>query len=326
MNIYNTKMNFETLFIIVIILSIFFYYVMTCGQRKENKEYFTQLQNLKIQNNSKRHNKNNSEEGFENQSSNNNLINDNKAVLIFFYSKTCPYCIDFIPTWEKLKKMKTPNVDFNSVEESNDINDDFIKYNIKYLPTVILQFEGKNDFNTYKGDRSIEDIIKFVRLNGINLNTTILEGFVNNNNNNDDDEGYKCGDYKKFEFEKGIFTLNKKTNRFILEMEDYTREIDADVEFVNPAYFLVSLFIDKLRAKNMNDNEIALELNKCKTKMFIKNLNDYGLCYNNTIEKLKDEYKNNKSDIIKLELIETKVCNNDNYLIHSRFDPTTIGN
>jgi len=299
-------MEFETLFIIVIILSMFFYYVMTQNCGNTSRSTFSQLK-----------------EGFQNeQTDNNNLMNDNNAVLMFFYSKTCSHCINFIPTWEKLKKMKTPGIEFKSIEGDSDDNDNFIKYNIKYLPTIILQFEGMEDFNVYKGDRSIDDIIKFVKSNGINLNTTILEGFENSENS-----GYNCGDNKDFEFEKGIFKL--ENDKFILKMKDINDIIiDADIEEdINPVYYLVSKFIDELRKKdtyNMSDEEIGYELNKCNIKKFLKNL-EYGLCYNNNIDNLKKLYKNSESDMIKLQLLDKKVCSNDNYIIKKSFDITSIG-
>jgi len=340
-------MEFETLFIIVIILSLFFYYVMTHNCRNAEKDFFTEkmekIKNIKIKNKRIR----NVEEGFQIQS--NNLKNDTKSTLIFFYSKTCPYCIDFIPTWEKLKKMKTSNIEFESIEGDSDDTDAFIKYNIKYLPTLILQFEGKKDFNVYKGDRTIDDIIKFVRLNGVNLNTTILEGFINNNsenNNNNksqneeeenEEEGkiYECKTYDDFKFEKGIFKLEKDSQNketYSLEMNNisgiknnhifYASKIDNGV---NPVYFLVSKFIDELRNKpyNMNDEDIAYELNKCKIKRFLKNL-DFGLCYNNVINELKETYKNDIEHLNKIELIEKKICIDDNYII-MRDDPLQIG-
>ena len=43
---------------------------------------------------------------------------------------------------------------------------------------------------------------KFVRLNGVNLNTTILEGFVGTI---EEEKQYECKTHYKFEFEKGIF-------------------------------------------------------------------------------------------------------------------------
>jgi len=291
---------------------------MTYNCRKAGNEHFAQLKNMQIQNNTKRHmntNMNMNMEGFQNQPSNNNLENDSKAVLMLFYSKTCPYSIDFIPTWEKLKKMKTPSIKFENIEGDSDDNDAFIKYNIKYLPTLILQFEEKTDFDVYKGDRTIDDIIKFVRLNGINLNTTILEGFVGG----DGDGGYICNVYEDFDFEKGIFKLEEDSNggnkRFTLKMKDFNDEVNVDNEDINPVYYLVSKFINILRdSDKLSDDEIAYELNKCNIKKFLKNL-EYGLCYNNTIQALKKQYKNNKDELANIELIEKKVCDNDNYII-----------
>ena len=276
-------MDFETLFIIVIILSMFFYYVMTNNCGNSSKEQFSKLKNISVKNYTNRNILNKKtdttlKEGFQNNKIDNNLINNNNnATLIFFYSKTCPHCINLIPTWEKIKKMKTENIEFKSIEGDSDANDDFIKYNIKYLPTIILQFEGKKDFNVYKGDRSIDDIIKFVRLNGINLNTTILEGFENNNSEN---KGYICNNNENFE--KGIFTV--ENNEFILKMlkiekennenpvyEEIDRKEVIDEDPINIVYYLVSLFIDKLRDKetfNMSEEDIAFELNKCNIKKF----------------------------------------------------------
>lgn len=322
-------MNFETLFIIVIFLSIFFYYIMTQNCRNIKKETFSQLKNINIKNNTKRNKKKNShkkyEEGFQNQLENNNLLNNKKSVLKLFYSKTCPHSMNFIPIWEKLKQMKKENIEFESVEGDSDENDEFIKYNIKHLPTIILQFEGKTDFNVYKGDRSIKDIITFLRLNGINLNTTILEGFKINRNLGDDDNNYICDYSSPFEFEKGVF--NFENGKFKLKIKgDVIHEIDEDKEEDTfPVYMLVSFFIDKLRNDGLNDDDIAYELNKCNIKKFLKNLK-YGLCYNNTIEKLKKLYKDSIVDLEKINLIEKKVCNNDNFIIKKQFDRKSLQN
>ena len=311
-------MNFETLFIIVIFLSLLFYYIMTHNCRHFKNEMFSQLKNIVVKNNSGNRVNHKKVEGFQNQISDNNLITDNKGVLMLFYSKTCPNCMDLIPIWEKLKKMKTSSIKFKSIEGDNDDEDAFIKYNIKYLPTIILQFEGKKDFNVYRGDRSIEDIIQFVRLNGINLNTTSLEGFLNY-----ESKGYMCDYTPGSVFEKGKFKLNG--DKLILTIKnhvyEYTIPDNVDTGKINPVYIYsaVSNFIKELRDQGKNEDEIAYELNKCNIKKFLKNL-EYGLCYNNSIDKLKTFHKDSKSDLININLIDKKGCSNDNYIIEKQYD------
>ena len=52
-----------------------------------------------------------------------NLLLDTKPKkIILFYSKSCPYSMEFIPTWEKLKLMKdfSKTISFEAIEEGDD--------------------------------------------------------------------------------------------------------------------------------------------------------------------------------------------------------------
>jgi thiol-disulfide isomerase/thioredoxin len=320
----------EQYIIIVLVCILLFYYVF--NQKKNDlsaNDTFTTINNLKIKSDSSRYEINPIiKEGFQ------NLIDNKNANIILFYSKKCENSMNFIPTWNKLNKMKVNNVEFKEIEGDSDNNDDFIKYNIKYLPTLIIQFENENDFTVYKGDRSIKDIIDFTRLNGIILNTSILEGIEGFQNNEDD-----------FSFETGIFSYDEENNEYQLKIKDKTIKFVYDLtnkkynfistnefgnnitlknysESHNPTFGLVSWFIDYLKSIDKTDNEIVYELNKINTKKFIKHL-DYGLCYDNKISRLKSYYKNNenyensensKQIIDKLTLLNDKVCNTDYYI------------
>ena len=81
----------------------------------------------------------------------------------------------------------------------------------------------------------------------------------------------------------------------------------------NPTFGLVSWFIDYLKELDKTENEIVYELNKINTKQFIKHL-DYGLCYDNKIQRLHSFYENSSEISDKLTLLNDKVCNTDYYI------------
>jgi thiol-disulfide isomerase/thioredoxin len=316
----------EQYIIIILVCILFFYYIIKMVNREKYTKYINNITNVNLKSNNARYKLHPQiKEGFQ------NLINNKKATFTLFYSKTCSHCIDLIPIWEQLKSMNKKNdyLTFKELESNNDNNDSFIKYNIKYLPTMILQFENKSDFTVYKGDRTLNDIIKFIRLNGIIIeqyNNISIESFANKNSGK-----------TKFDFEKGIFDYNNDTNTYSLETEIGRVKFVNGVFFIetpdgittetpitnysegdNPTFGLVSYFIDELKQMKMTESQIIIELNKLNTKKFIKHL-DNGICYDNKIEHLKSHYKskndNDYDDIEKkLTLIDERVCNSDNYI------------
>ncbi len=68
-------------------------------------------------------------------------LTQNKTVLALFYSSWCPYCIRFVPFFEK----KTAGGKFNVIHVllEDDDNPLWEEYNISAVPTVILFEEGK---------------------------------------------------------------------------------------------------------------------------------------------------------------------------------------
>ena len=100
-----------------------------------------------VNSNTNNNNKNAVKEAFSNK---NQIINNTKKYIYLFYSTDCKHSMDFIPTWETLKTLKDYSnlVAFRDVEASNDINDDFIKYNIKQMPTIVIQNENERGYIT----------------------------------------------------------------------------------------------------------------------------------------------------------------------------------
>ena len=69
-------------------------------------------------------------------------IKKNKTVLALFYSSWCPYCVRFVPTFDKnAAKLGIKNVIHVLLEDyDNEMWDD---YDIPAVPTIILFEEGK---------------------------------------------------------------------------------------------------------------------------------------------------------------------------------------
>lgn len=100
-------------------------------------------------------------EGFTNS----DTQSSNKAIFYYFCMKTCGHCNDFNSTWEELNdKMKENNkvqlmkVYVNEQEELSK------KYNVKGVPTLILQVPNKKSIE-YTGDRTVSGISSFIQEN-----------------------------------------------------------------------------------------------------------------------------------------------------------------
>jgi thiol-disulfide isomerase/thioredoxin len=83
-----------------------------------------------------------------------------------FYMTGCIHCEHVKPTWEALvKEMEndTRNLSLINVN-SNAINN--IKWSnigeVQGFPTIIMIYDGGNLFKMYEGDRSLEDMKKFI--------------------------------------------------------------------------------------------------------------------------------------------------------------------
>lgn len=221
-----------------------------------------------------------------------NNHNKNKKYIYLFYSKKCIHSMNFIPIWEKLKTLKDYSnlVEFRDVEETEDEDDEFIKYNIKQMPTIIIQNENERDFTVYKGSRTLEDIVEFLKLKtSINLNKNDLEGFSN------------------FSFDGEYYKV---------ETDKFKQSIHKDFQNTHP---LFSLIISFLHNNKNNDNEpLEKNINLLKLKEnkdFLK-CNKNGIC--SEIEELKTIYKDSEENMKLINLINEVVCIDDNALFISQ--------
>lgn len=94
-------------------------------------------------------------------------FNDNykkKEYVSLVYSESCGACMELEPRWLKVEsilnnsKSKVPIVKV----ESNYLNDTELKNLIKHVPTI-LRMKNNRLVNYYHGDRSVEDILKYIK-------------------------------------------------------------------------------------------------------------------------------------------------------------------
>ena len=97
------------------------------------------------------------------------VLDDKKDVLIEFYAPWCGHCKALAPKYEELGALYQSNADYASKvtiakvdATANDVPDE-----IQGFPTIKLYKAGdKTNPVEYSGDRSIEDLIKFVKEKG----------------------------------------------------------------------------------------------------------------------------------------------------------------
>ena len=107
---------------------------------------------------------------------------DAQAKLMLFYKTSCSYCTNFLPTWYKIINNLPNTVLYEEINSDKDdkSNKKTIAYNVTSVPTLILSVN--NTKKNYVGNRTYEDIEKFLQKNGIQLVTRTFEEF--------DDSGY----------------------------------------------------------------------------------------------------------------------------------------
>ena len=144
-------------------------------------------------------------------------FHDEEIVLYLFFTHSCPHSQLFLPTWYRIKNRCPSHI---KVDEINclDSSKKYLcsNFNIKGVPTVLI-VKGSQIIE-YTGDRSEEDLIKFLKLNGITLNIHDYEGFVDFNTSHlqdkiDEKQKQKQNELSNENIECPVVTFDKRLDR-----------------------------------------------------------------------------------------------------------------
>lgn len=89
--------------------------------------------------------------------------------IILFHANRCGHCVDFLPTWEKMKSDKNANknIEFEQYEESivKDLPEDVrsidgVDVRTNGWPTIKISVNGRD--HMYSGNRTPDDIYKYI--------------------------------------------------------------------------------------------------------------------------------------------------------------------
>lgn len=108
------------------------------------------------------------------------VMDPSKDVLINFFREDCPFCKALAPTWGKLGELsKKQGLTDRFVVAAVDAGRNELEDKPMFVPTIKLYKAGdKSNPISYTGNRSIQDLIQFVKdhsTNGIDVNTATMQ-------------------------------------------------------------------------------------------------------------------------------------------------------
>lgn len=241
----------------------------------------------------------------------NNIIasNNNKATLMLFYKKECPYCQDFMPVWNNIINNLPNNVKYEEIE-CNENRQKANENNITGVPTIILLVN--NNKKIYMGNRSYNDINIFMKNNGINLIEKTFEKF--------DSTGYSSTPeptlltYNQFcpsvTFDKQADVANDKYMFQIFNADGqygYATGNTKDGSVMTPfnaAYSVVDSYLSSLPDGINNANECA--------KLYSDQIRSFDLCNNDKLNEILQYQDNVKNGTARFNFDGTDYSSNNN--------------
>lgn len=86
-----------------------------------------------------------------------------KFTVVYIYSKTCPYCVEFTPIFEKfMTSSNLNNVVFEKFEKNDEKASEFMN-KVKGFPTVLVLDNAKNVIDEGVGKMDFQNLANFVK-------------------------------------------------------------------------------------------------------------------------------------------------------------------
>lgn len=173
------------------------------NERNKIHQEIKSIEEADLEDNSRSFNPNN----ISNLSENFQISNNYKLYL--FFTQSCPHSQAFLPNWYRVKNAVGSDVDINEYDCSISSNKSICsQYNISAVPTMILIVNGVN--NKYNGSNNLNEIVNFLRTNGLYL--SLNEDFVDFNTNELNEKMQKDAEMKcpEVSFDKKMDGMNNQ--------------------------------------------------------------------------------------------------------------------
>ena len=241
-----------------------------------------------------------------------------EAIAMLFYRKDCHFCQDFMPVWTKIVNNLPNNIKYEEIE-CNENTKKANEYNITGVPTIILLVNNKQQI--YMGDRSYNDINKFLRINGINLVERTYEQF--------DSTGYSSDstvtDTQIFNQYCPAVTFDKQADlandkymfQIFNEKGQYgyatgnTKDGSVMTPF-NAAYSVVDTYLSSLPPnRNIGTGALSTEaiVNQCAS-LYSNQIKNFDLCDNDKLNAILEYDKNVKNGSARINFDGTDYSSN----------------
>ncbi len=235
----------------------------------------------------------------------NNAVNDlsqtgflsksEQNTLYLFYKPTCPYTVKFMPTWYKIIYDLPDNLNSKEIDCSQDRTTPS-QYNVTGVPTVVLEMGDK--YFTYVGDRSYNDINRFLKEHGMNLVKRSTDYF-------DDLSGYEetpeptnmiTPHCPLVTFDKEI-DIKGDSYRYQIFSENgqygYAEGGHHEDKIMSPftaAYSVVDSYLSSLPDLNNPSKTTLNHVNECATA-YADDISCFGLCDQDQLNKIANYQK-----------------------------------
>ena len=247
------------------------------------------------------------------------LIKTDSMKLMLFYKAGCPYCENFLPTWYKIINNLPNNVAYEEIEvESGEASrKKASQFKITQVPTVILLVN--NVEKSFDGNRSYENIRRFLKNNGINLVERTFDSFTDmtttaeealaptqpKNKNCPEVTFDKTADIEKDEFYFQIFNADGQYG--------YAMGGNKPDKVMNPfnaAYATVDSYLSSLPDPADPSKNSLKNASEC-ANVYAKEIRAFGLCNKDELDKILKYKTMVKSGSAKLRIDGTDYSSND---------------
>ena len=173
------------------------------NEREKVQNEIKSIEEKELSDNSKSFNPNNIPDLTENFQISNNYK------LYLFFTQACPHSQNFLPNWYRLKNSVGSDVEVDEYDCDDSRNKSVCsEYNINAVPTMILVVNGVN--NVYSGTNDFEEMVSFLRKNGVYI--SVNESFVDFNTNELNEKMQKDAEMKcpEVTFDKKMDGVNNQ--------------------------------------------------------------------------------------------------------------------